>query len=155
MLNPYPDELLHSFIFRLHFIYGVTYHKGIINNAGKWRGIPVFKQEYRQLYRSIDESDGLRSLRSINVASQKDQRFRWCPFKYRKELASCLDAGDGRIHATHKTRSTKFCYKCIREQLLKFGVGYLWDAWFHNEYCDTHDCPLHCLDDQSYTNYCL
>lgn len=152
MLNPYPDELLHSFIFRLHLVYGVTCQKGVIGSTGKWRGIPVFRREHSQLYTDIDESEVLSSLKRINIAGQKDQRFRWYPFKYRKELASCLDAGDGWIHVTHKTRSIKFCYKCIREQLLKFGVGYIRDAWFHNEYCDTHDCPLHCLDDQSHTN---
>ncbi len=151
MLKPFEDELIHSFIYRTHFVNGVGQFKGIVNLSGRWRGLPVIYKKTRPYYRDLVEEWVLRSLRRLGVAEEQRNLFRGSPFGYRRDLQVCLNV-DGVRTRNYPTRSIRFCHRCIDVHLCRYGVGYMEASWFSGEYCLKHEEPLSQLVETSHSN---
>ena len=133
MLKILEDESVHSFIYRTHAVNGVFDYSNIISSKGKWVQYPKILKNSLPLYEPINEAEILRVLRDIGLASTPDTIFQ-SPFGYRQTLKSFF-----RFHSTRKRASSnkaiKYCLECIKEQITKYGVGYINVTWSSNNHC--------------------
>jgi hypothetical protein len=106
-----------------------------------WVRFPKILKNSLPLYEPINEAEILRVLRDIGLAATPDKIFQ-SPFGYRQTLKSFFRFHSTRRRASSKNKAIKYCLDCIKEQIKKYGVGYIDVTWSSNNHCALHKSQL-------------
>jgi uncharacterized protein (UPF0248 family) len=141
LLNIQKDELIHSFIFRMHIINGVTSFDNIISKDGRWTCHPRVKAEAVKILESSYEIDIYKSLCSINLSRNETNplqnaknNYGYLRYFYALERKTYIP--------THRCLKIRLCEECIKEAIIERGFGYFLSDWYRANYCTKHHIAL-------------
>lgn len=141
MLNIQKDELIHSFIFRMHIINGVKLFDNIISKDGRWTCHPRVRADSVNILESAYEIDIYNSLCSIKLSrTEKNSmqsaktNYGYLRYFYALERKTYIPI--------HRCLKIRMCEECIKESIIKCGFGYFLSDWYSANYCTKHRIAL-------------
>ena len=148
MLNLQSDELIHSFIFRAHLVYGIDRFDNIISKDGRWSCFPRLAKYTFHHFKSVCEKEIHDSLISIGVQAKyvsptDDASTRYGYLKYFYGLTTST------YSQLHRCLPIRFCLDCMRLSLYNNGFGYFRSSWYWGESCTTHHQLLQTINTDS------
>lgn len=142
MLTIQKDESIHSFIYRVHVVNGVSDFSNIITAKGGWASFPKILKNTLHLYEPIDDCKFLHLLRDIGLARITDKTFS-DPVMYRSDLEDFFGKNQETRTFKQRTLQISYCLECVKSQIKKCGYGVIKVTWLGNSWCPIHKTDLY------------
>lgn len=157
LFGPMPDELLHSFVFRLLYRKGYGNFSTILTSMG-WGAKPSVPYSARKELEVFSCRDLIRIFEKSTFYSKEESIFnihfnhllpvdkylaeyqRSQPMTFRSTFYP-----ESEKYSAGRSIEVKFCISCIHFQIKKYGFAYFKSDWVHQSTCSEHAKPLYIL----------
>lgn len=148
MLKPQNNELIHSFIYRLHKLSGINDFRNLVNDSGKWMTFPKILKGTISYYDYIYEPLILLMLQHIGLAKKSIHCFD-NPASYVRDLNQFFLLSDYHTGSQSGPKPIKYCLDCIRKSIRDNGFAYFRREWYEGTFCNEHQCELSFVSETS------
>jgi hypothetical protein len=151
-MQPHPNELIHSFIFRKYKQHSISQYSSIISQKGKWHQKPSVAKGALWIFKGVGD-DVLQQTMIKSGYCEKNEGIFDSPVGHISDLKGLLiNKQHYKINAVYKSFSISFCTDCIIDQITDIGFGYIHYKWRRGGFCEKHEKPLQYILDDTVAN---
>lgn len=140
-MSPLPDELLHSWLYRVQAKYGVFKVDNLVGNKGHWLSFPKLPKNNIAIFAPLNEQAILAGLAYIGALAKTNHMF-FEPHSNHEYTFQFIRDGKKSTASSWFTQPLRYCIKCIGTFLENNGYGYFKNSWYFHNFCEIHNSYL-------------
>lgn len=142
---PMPQECVLSYIYRINMVLAPCKMPNVIDKRGRWSGHIILPHQYQKILIKHTDYQVFNLLLESGVIEYQDDILK-SPVDYTRIMAAFLK---GERVKKGFSSQLKYCSKCIKEFIEKYGFAYFKADWTHyitSDNCSVHRMPLYIID---------